>query len=310
MTTLSLPPFLDLGSLPETPDTPAEVEGTPWAWGASGAEPLGPFIKGWDYGVSLQFVRRVSLDTARIASVCGLSRDAMLRVVVTWSTSGGLSAGEAVYRQDVPLGAAARIELDVQAPVPSSRLAGDVTLTTMVLLARQGKGDQPMAARHPGSILWRDEQSVLLEGKGSRLPIVIVDFSERFLDGESDAGWTVQFASEWLYRHSSVGMQILINSRHAEIAAAIRGAGRGKEERAIRSALLHDVGRILVNAALDEEEFRKAEEYPDGTLGRAMQLRLQALFPGRATEDLYQWRQSEPAAFERALQAHHRLFKP
>lgn len=308
MPSLSLPPFLDLPQVDGDAAPDAAVQTSPWSRrvGEDEDESLGTHVRGWDYGMPMQLHRRVIVHPSRVRDATGLSPSSIMRLVVTWSTRRGYHTGGRGFSKETSLNSDEVLEFLPTVDVPSAQLAGDLRMTTCLVLARAGTDSQPLAARQPGSILWQDVVDTSLEGMGERLPVSLSDFTNRYDSLSAGAAWSIELSHDWLHRHPSVGMVVLINSARVEVTAALKSERPGPAEQLIRSALYHDVGRTLVLRALDSDEFRSDEPYDTGTLGYALRLRIRTLFPHYTFNEVYQMPREE---LERVLQSHHQLFK-
>lgn len=271
--------------------------------------PVEGSLKGWDYGVDLRFSRTIHIDIPRLRSEAGLGADAEARLTVTWHTERGYASGERAFRAEIPLSGSSATTVQPFVDVTGSRLAGDVVLTTHLVLSVPGQKSVAMAPRRPGSVLWTDSTVVSLEGTGARVPIVVVDFREMFAPFEADAAWTVQISTDWKELHPSVAFQVLLNSRRESMVAALRNPQPGEHERAMRSMLFFDVGRQLIRHSLADEDFGLDARYPDDSLGSSMIRRIKSLFPNKTVEEIRSWAAHEADSFERYLQSSHRLMK-
>jgi hypothetical protein len=58
------------------------------------------------------------------------------------------------------------------------QIAEKVRFELTLILARPGKSSSRLAPLLPGSILWREEKLIILEGQGTRFPTELVSFTE------------------------------------------------------------------------------------------------------------------------------------
>ncbi|WP_346536256.1 hypothetical protein [Micromonospora sp. DPT] len=153
-----------------------------------------------------------------------------------------------------------QIETILEAEIPGTDLAGGLTLETTIVLASGVKGSDPFVARRPGSVLWRDQTSIRLEGNAGLLPVAPVSFKDQGLPEQ--AAWYVSVDSaEW----SSAAMGnllVLLNDDNDQVSEAVR---KPKDPRAavLWDALTVDVVYDLVGRALEDDEFPSEEEVTD-----------------------------------------------
>ncbi|MEU4155933.1 hypothetical protein [Actinoplanes sp. NPDC026670] len=141
--------------------------------------------------------------------------------------------------------------LDVE--IPGAGLAATLTIeTTLVLLENPSGGDEPFVARRTGSIVWRDEVSVRLEGTAGLLPVAPVSFKEQGLPPQ--AAWYVSVdSSEWT--SAAMGnLLVLLNDDNLAVRKAITAPSE-PDSAVLLDALTVDVVCDLVGRALLDEEF-------------------------------------------------------
>jgi hypothetical protein len=188
-------------------------------------------------------------------------------------------------------------------------LAESVRLETYVVLQRGGKDSAVLAARRPGSILWRDTTTLVLEGRATRFPTELCDFDEHgWLPTE--AGWYLDWDPVDLHRTAMGGVRLLVNSRHTHVRRAIEGNHPDGSARAIRAAIHHDVGRVLITGCLTSDEFvANPRAFDEGSIGQAVHRLLVALFDGETVKSLATRFRTEPWRFECELQDRLRVFQ-
>jgi len=295
MPSLLLPPFPVVTS---SEDAESSVQAS--AWEVNGRELAGDTLGGWDYSVDLQLRRTMNLSLAEIREQTGIGSSSSLRVVALWSTGAGYEVRECGFSGEVSLQDGPR-RLEIEVTVPGTELASALVLNTLVVLERRAGRAAPGSARDPGDILWRDDYAVTIEGEGPRMPVLVVDIDP------DDAAWAVRTRADWLDSHPSVGVHVLINKKREDIVKAVHSNPPSEKERMVRSAMLFDVGRQLVERALDDEGFDDDAVYAPNTCGLAMSGRVRSTF-GRDISEVRLMRNSEPEEYNAALQAGLRLF--
>src|SRR5207253_4635433 len=133
-----------------------------------------------------------------------------------------------------------------------------------------------------------------------RMPILPADFS-KFPSPQRRAAWSVWTGPEWLSQHPSAGITVFINSGRPALLAALRSRNASARDTLIQSMFLHEVGRALIERALDDDDFSDDEDYPRGTAGHSLRATLRMLFDRQPIDRIRQFRKSNPADFERVL---------
>jgi hypothetical protein len=232
---------------------PEHVIATPWISPDNGA-PIGEYLSSWDYGSVVRLQRRVEVDLPALLGECGLSPDARLGLNIRYWPGTSLIRGTALQTDLVAsesVSGRSMCVLDVE--VPGRDLAAALIVeTTLVLLDHGSGGEDSFVARRAGSILWRDEASVRLEGAAGLLPVAPVSFRDQGLP--EHAAWYVSVdSSEW--GSAAMGnLLILLNDDNAAIRKAV-AAPHEPESAVLLDALTVDVVCDLVGRALLDEEF-------------------------------------------------------
>lgn len=252
--------------------------------------PVPPLLPDWDCGTNLDFSREIVLDLEHLLAETGLPGEAAdLEVVVQWRVSDSLLTGTA-FRSRVT---AASTSVPVEISLEGRQLGGTLSLITSLLLATNIAGVSGPRAALAGSVLWRDEKKVRLTGDASRLPIAVVDFRTHRRDPV--APWSVVIEGP-LDAPAMGTIQLLLNSRRADIVSLVEGNGDPAVARAVRSALYVAVGRALVEHALLEDELSDDAQFDDDTLGSVLLGTVSGRFD-RTLDELRTLRAQEPEAF-------------
>src|SRR5882724_5940545 len=297
MPSVTVCPFPDLQSV--ALEHPAVIASD---WELNGEERPGAMLKGWDYGTDVTASRRIKLDVpaARIAS--GLSANSTLRVAVLWSTGAGFEARELGFSSRVQLSGDDPRVVEVSLVIPGERLASAFALTTEIVLEARGTRSGQSSAIEIGSRLWSDDVTIALEGSGPRLPVVLVELDP------PDSAWSLRSTAEWLYSHPSAAIHVLVNRRREDICRALLSRPPDEKDRLVRSALKFDIGRQMIERALDDQDFDDDAAFGPQTSGEAIRQRLRIVFPGLSIEEVRAFRSTERERYERQLQASHQLF--
>lgn len=299
MPSLGLAPFLPI------PTDGSAVNAD--SWRLAGVDDAG-VIRGWDYSMPLSFSRTLRLVPSAIRTATGLERGTVLRAAVAWVTRAGVTLGGVAVSQDFSLSGDAEIAVDLSFPLRSTTLAQTLALDTVIVLAVPATDSAPTAAYVPGSKLWDDRVTFILEGTSPRLPIAAADFG-RHPSRQADASWFVWTSNDWLHLHPSAGISVFVNRAKRELVAALGARRPDPIARLLQSTFRQDVGRILMDRCLDEPEFTDATDLQPGSAGYSLRATFRQLFPGRTIEAIRSMRRDEPAAYEREQQAHHRFLE-
>jgi hypothetical protein len=124
--------------------------------------------------------------------------------------------------------------------------------TTLVLLSAGLVEAEPFVARRPGSVLWRDETTIRLEGSAGLLPVAPVSFKDQGLPEQ--AAWYVSLDSaEW--NGAAMGnLLVLLNDDNPAVRKAME-APEEADSAGLLDALTVDVVCDIVGRALMDEEF-------------------------------------------------------
>jgi hypothetical protein len=290
MTLISAVPF-------RTTPTSA-VAAAPWhVQTDEGLQPLPRVLPHWDYNQRLLLTRTIQLDSDALLTACQLSSNDPLRIVAVWSCPGNL---------DTVVPGAVRVLLE--GTVDGHELSGELRIETHLVLLKQRPNGVSLAATRPGSILWRDASSSIVEGGAPRFPVEVVDFSHT-LWAPPSAAWYLSWNPLDLRQPFLGTVRLMINSGIAPVVRAVARNDSDASAKAIRSTIHFEVGRTLIRGALCNDEFRSDPEgFPEGTVGRALSRLVGLLFPGDSPEGLKNLMDQRPEFFDSVLQEKLKLF--
>ena len=258
----------------------------------------------WDPTTPLRLARRITVNADAVRADCQLGQRAVLRAALVWSCPGtGLRGRGSI----VDLGPGDEQVVELALDLDGALLSDRVHLETQILLARAAHAGR-LGAHQPGSILWSDPFTVLLEGASTRFPSEWLDFcAAAWLP--ADAGWFLDWDPDDLHAPVLAGLQLKLNSNHEAVRAAVSAIQPLAVEKAIRNAIWFDVARTLIVAALDNPQFGSSTAaFEEGSIGAAIRRLIRMQFPGDTVEGLAQYRRSQPLRFEALLQDRLRLF--
>lgn len=281
---------------------PDRVEVGPWIPDGSGVPVTDQPLVGWDPSVDLRLTRSVRVDAAGIRRDCALPETVPLSLAIAWACSATSLRGATARAVTSDLVGEAAIEL------VGAELSDQVLVRTQVVLSSRTEGLSPIAPMLAGSILWEDEQIVVLEGRSARFPMEWLDFpASGWLP--AGAGWFLDWSPEEPEMPAMGAMRLYINSGHESLHEALVAGNPTPAELVVREAIEFDVTRTLVTRALASDEFwRNNGESELGSAGEAVSALIGALFPNDTLEGLRaKWR-ADPQRIELQLQAATGLF--
>lgn len=275
------------------------VAGGPWlrALGDS-IDELPPELPDWDYGTVLHLRRPMRLDGLQARLACGLPNDAELSLTVVWSAANSSLRGRA-WQAAVP--AEPNVELTIDFELPGDELGGRLDLdTTLTLRGRGPSQASPAAPSRPGSVLWRDVRSVMLQGDAVLFPLSVVDFEH--LPYPTGAAWHLELAVD-LESQALGSILLLANKRREVVTTALENAADPTDvDRMVLSTVRNDVVRSLVERALVDDEFSLDADYEAGSVGALLTAVVRNTFPNRTLEALRRDRDHEPILFTSQIQ--------
>ena len=292
--------------LPHAVADAGSVNAGPW-WleTRDGPVELGDSLPHWDYSTDLTIVRLLTLDAEAVSASCRLINGDRLACVATWrSTATGLRALAAtatVEPSDAPL--------ELRARLRGADLGGVLILETQLLLAGVSRSDHPLAPNRPGSILWRDQHAVRLEGIAGRFPVEILDLEDLGIPGASRAAWYLDWPRNRLNESAMGSVRLYINRGNEMLVEAVSQESPDARAEAVWSAVRHEVGRTLIEGALGDLEFlADPEGYEPGSMGASIRQLLRALWPGETPESLAARMRDLPDDWAAELQDRLQLF--
>jgi hypothetical protein len=267
----------------------------------------GSSVPGWGYGMRLVFRRAIKLDVVRIRRESGLRQQSILRLATAWSARSAVNLGMKAASVEVPLSGDDTLEHDLVIDVPSPSVAEILILRTVLVLEHRGSdATSPVAAAEPGSVLWKDSATIVLEGRSARMPILAIDFGG-FQIAEQGAAWFVSTGPEWLVRHPTSGITVYVNGACRGLLAGLSARRPDPHESFLQSVFFHDVGRVLIERALDDDDFTDDADYPPGCTGNSLRATLRSVFGHQTVAQIRKFRRSDATGFERTLQTRHKL---
>ena len=265
--------------------------------------PLQQRLPGWDAGADLHIRSEVFVNVEGIYQDCRLERDARLRLVLLWESTGTKLRGSGGTVDFTYTGASGTVPL--KAHIDGKLLADKLSLFVKLLFIHPGSTQHRLVPHTPGSILLETPPyKVQLEGDGARFPIEVIDFTTTHFP--HNAGWFLFWEPEDLDQPLLGDVRLYINSRHPQIASAI--SDLQPETEGIREAVRLDLAQTLIRGALSNEAFvQNPDRYAPGTIGAAVRAMIRLYFEGYQLESVRTLMRS-PHSFSAHLQEKIKIF--
>lgn len=269
-----------------------------------GEVPLPEAMPDWDYQLDLLLRRTVRVDLERARRQSGLPDDAPLVLSAVWTATGSNLSGPA---EQIPMSSDATGIAEFDFRLRGADLGGLLLLDMALLLAERRVDARPSTPRRAGSVLWSDRQTLRLQGDAPQFPMAVIDFARTSFP--DDAAWHLQI-SGGLDSATMGSLLLLVNERNGATANAFQKASKpGPVDRIVLSAVYADAARIMVEHALNQDDFTEDTDFPEGSLGATLLNLVEQLFPGQSITDIRLRRQQSPALFASDLQAAVKIFK-
>lgn len=276
-------------------------------WVDANGRVLGDRLEHWDPFTEVDLFRSLELDLDTIRAGCRLNVDAAFALIVSWHSNRTRLSGTGA---SVELGL---LQGPVRAPlklrIPGAAAGGRVALRTSLVLRDPGSGSVIISPRREGAILWQDATSVALEGGAARFPVTPINFteSERLPDR---ALWKLEWDPDALDAPVLADLRLLINSGNETLREALRSGSVDGRTSLVRSFVMFDVARSLVQGALGNDRFvEDPESFDEGSIGRMLFELLALCWPGVPIKTLSSRGHTDPARLEAELQAHFELLQ-
>ncbi|MFF4650555.1 hypothetical protein [Streptomyces sp. NPDC001380] len=265
--------------------------------------PLPPSVPDWDYQRDLELECTVEVDLDEVRRTGALPPEAELALTVVWSSSG---SGLRVLAVRQPLEGAGTRSVHLDFTVPGRDAGGVLSVDTRLVLARSLDNPDPTGPRRAGSILWQWGDRVHLQGDASQFPMAVLDFKEAGYP--EDAPWYLDVGSN--PESATMGaLLLLVNSRSPLVMEAVRKADKaGQAERLIHSALRHDVVRLLIEHAVDNDDVHDDSEFDPDTLGHLLLGVVRNHLPDTPLASLRNMHRGESSMFSARIQSAVGLF--
>jgi hypothetical protein len=286
---------------------PPEGAVTEHPWSDADGRELPDRLQHWDPFTETEVFRAVDVDLDSVRTACRLGSDAAFTLSTTWYSNRTRLSGAGVNVELGQLRGLVRASLSLV--VPGAAAGGRVDLRTSLILRHPGATATPISPKREGAILWSDSVSVALEGGSARFPITALNFADaRRLPDE--ASWMLEWNPEALEAPVLGDLRLLVNSHDETLLGALRSGAADANSTIIRSFVMFDVARALVQGALGNDRFvEDPESFDSGSIGRMLFELLLMCWPGVPMKTLASRRFEDPARLEADLQAQLQLFR-
>jgi hypothetical protein len=259
--------------------------------------PLPTFVPDWDFqrDLSLETVVAVDLDVVRTST--GLPHEAELALSVVWSSTG---SGLRRLADRVTLPGEGTRSVPLSFTVIGRESGGVLAVDTQLILAKALDNPDPIGPRRAGSVLWRHQSVVRLQGDASQFPMAVVDFKSAGYPER--APWYLDISPN-LEAAAMGAVVLLVNSGTPTVLNALRRAEKASyAERLIQSAVRQDVVRLMIERAVADEELTDTSRFEPDTLGHTLLGLLRTFLPGTSLTSLRMTRRTDPALFSAKIQ--------
>ncbi len=246
----------------------ASVRATGWQRSVDGDwESLDDYVDDWDQRTHLHLRCAIECDVDAVRHDARLSDASPLGWSIGWrATDTGLVGEPKLVDFGTP-------RVDVDLTVPPERAGATIALTRRLVLRRDRLAAAPNEARFAGSILWSDEVTLRLAGRGAAFPSEVIDFD--LLNRDRQTSWYLDLpASMDLPVMGS--MILLINAADSDLVAAVSRSRRHSEyQQALIQDMEEGVVQELVRWALARwDELQDAEDESVGAAARTLAQRV------------------------------------
>lgn len=277
--------------------TEESVEAEPWQLLAEEEyADLPAAIEHWDYDTRLDLRRTISFDLIHVLAEARLREDSQLALVVLCTTGKG-SVRRVVWKEEVERRSA---PIEIRLQISGHELQGDLQLETLLTLISPGRRPLALGASLPGSRLWGDTFSAILEGQQGRLPIAVVDLQlANSLYGL--APWYVDWSGASLEASFLGRVQLLLNTRRPDIMDRLDSG-----DPTLTGLAAADVAKQILRSLISDPVCEFAgdpESYPPDSLGSVAAEWFQACFPEHTVEEIRSMIMVDASAFEAAIQS-------
>ncbi|MFD3939040.1 hypothetical protein ACFWSF_13225 [Streptomyces sp. NPDC058611] len=262
-----------------------------------GAVPLPSSIPDWDFQRDLAFETVLDVDLDAVRASTSLPAESELALTAVWSASG---SGIRRLADQVSVHGTGSRSVQLAFMVAGRDSGGTLSVETQLVLAKGIDNPDPTGPRRAGSILWRHEVRVRLQGDASQFPMAVVDF--KAAGYPENAPWYLDINPN-LEAATMGAVVLLVNSNTPVVLNALRKADKASyAERLIQSTLRQDVVRLMVEHAVSDDELEDDSAFEPDTLGHMLLGLIRTYLPGMSLASLRTMRRSDPALLSARVQ--------
>ncbi|MDR7191012.1 hypothetical protein J2Y46_003870 [Microbacterium sp. BE35] len=218
------------------------------------------YLEGWDAETDVRIERRIQCDLGALRAATGLFDPTPLVVSVSWINQQSYMTG-CLYREPLSTDQLVRVTL------PSAKLGGSIQVITSISVGTTDQTRPLGTARWAGSVLARDEHTLVLEGGGPMFPIAAVDFASTKYSPA--ASFVLQIPGD-LALPVLGSVLLLVNTRDKELSAALAAAKPDPRDTVLLSELETSIGAQLIAEAVARRGELESEDWPEQSAGKLL----------------------------------------
>lgn len=252
----------------------------------------------WDYQSGLEISCRLAWQPEALFKQAGLSPllDSS-RVALLLSTGSTLQTGRRFVALDQPIREISTDPPEIRLSVSSAQLCNRLSITLLVYSYGGSVAGLPIRR---GSVLYREEATLPLEGDLASFPLRTISFKA---SGLRDGLWLVDFSAESPSDPLLSSVTLLLNSDRPDFLSRLQT----EEDGLLRWIIQADVMASVLSSCLLIEElgYDPLEPYPEGSLGAVVGTWLRGLGieGSSATQRLREEARREPGILRQRCQA-------
>ena len=259
-------------------------------------ERLDGMFPAWDYNAYMHLHTEVEIDREGVLLDCGLHGDTRLQLLVVVSCP-------ATYSREVVLVSEAIDGTNVVSfDLNSERFSGQILIELLLVPSTILPATVPFAAEHPGSILFLNEQRLVLEPDVATFAIHAIPFSGTIRDiPAGGVPWHLEWSGFDPALPARDQLVLLLNSECPEFVDAVRSGGESMEVRLLRSQVAE---LVLMRAISDQAgEWLDDPGHDPGSLGDFVTGLKELCFPGQSHSELQTITSELPNEFQLRVRA-------
>ena len=248
------------------PSENAVIAGRWQRWVEDAWEDVDDYIEDWDQTTNLLVRCLLTADMPAIRQTTGLIDSSPL----AWS-AGWRALDTGLVETPLTVKADGNAEFPLQFEIPAARAGATIALTRRLVLMRDRIMARPGQPRWAGSILWSDDFTVRLTGKGSAFPSEVANFDDLYPGRE--ASWYLELPAS-VDAPALGSMVLMLNEKDKDLVQAVAARKPNDYQRLLVETMEEGVVEELVRWALSRwGELENPEEETVGAVGRRLATR-------------------------------------